>query len=112
MTLQQILSLSSKDIEKIRNFNVSYGKFIQKLSHEGKISFTYTSSRSYTVGNTGIKIGAIKAYPLSVFFNMNTIKKLIKEISKTIDLFILYDEEKNYNKDKYVVDDMVYKARY
>ncbi len=43
---------------------------------------------------------------------MNTIKKLIKEISKTIDLFILYDEEKNYNKDKYVVDDMVYKARY
>ena len=111
MTLQEILSLSSKEIEKIRNFNIDYGKFIQKLSHEGKISFTYTSSRSYTVGNTGIKIGAIKAYPLSVFFNMNTIKKLIREISKTIDLFILFDEEKNHNKEKHIVDDMVYKAR-
>ena len=33
MTLQEILSLSSKEIEKIRNFNIGYGKFIQKLSH-------------------------------------------------------------------------------
>ncbi|MBO4294994.1 MAG: hypothetical protein J5896_06090 [Alphaproteobacteria bacterium] len=111
MNLQEILLLPSQEIEKIRQFNVGYGKFIQKLSHEGKINFTYTSSRSYTIGNTGIKIGAIKAYPLSVFLNIATTKEIVKEISKTIDLFVLSGEEKNLNQEKHVVDDMVYKTR-
>ena len=111
MNLSEILSLPSQQIEYVRNFNINYGKYIQNLSHSGKINFTYTSSRSYTVGNTGIKIGAIKAYPLSVFFNKSIIKNIIEEIFKTIDSFVLLSETEQLNKEKYIVDDMVYKER-
>lgn len=111
MNLKEILRLPAAQIEQIRNFNIEYGKFIQKLSHSGQINFNYTSSRSYTVGNTGIKIGAIKAYPLSVFLNTSVTKKLVNEIFKTIDLFILSDEGKNLNPEKHEIDDMVYKKR-
>ncbi len=111
MHLQELISLPSQKIEKIRNLNIGYGQFIQKLSHEGKINFTYTSSRSYTIGNTGIKIGAIKAYPLSVFLNKSITKKLVNEIFKTIDLFITSDEGKKLTQEKHQVDDMVYKQR-
>lgn len=111
MSLQDILSLPAQQIEHIRNFNVNYGKFIQNLSHKGEIKFTYTSSRSYTVGNTGIKIGAIKAYPLSVFFNKKILKDIIAEIYKTIDAFVLYEDQKVTQAEKHIVDDMVYKIR-
>lgn len=111
MSLQKILSSPPKQIEQVRNFNVEYGKFIQKLSHSGQINFTYTSSRSYTVGNTGIKIGAIKAYPLSVFFNKTVTKNIVEEIFKTVDTFISVHKTQTPNQEKYIVDDMVYKER-
>ena len=111
MTLSEILALSPEKIETIRDLNVEYGKFIQRMSHSGKINFTYTSSRSYTVGNTGIKIGAIKAYPLSVFLNKITTKKIVTNIFKTIDLFLSSEYQKNINQEKYIVDDMVYRKR-
>ncbi|MBO7097108.1 MAG: hypothetical protein J6W11_00525 [Alphaproteobacteria bacterium] len=111
MSLQEILSLSPEQIDKVRHFNVEYGKFIQKLSHSGQINFNYTSSRSYTVGNTGIKIGAIKAYPLSVFFNKVVTKNIVNAIFKTIDLFISEHKTEVGEKEKHIVDDMVYKKR-
>ena len=111
MHLSEILALSADEIGVVRDFNIKYGKYIQDLSHQGIINFTYTSSRSYTIGNTGIKIGAIKAYPLSVFFNQSVLKKIVAEVFETIDNFIENEDGYTPDQEKHVVDDMVYKAR-
>ena len=111
MNLEEILALPAEEIGQIRDFNVKYGKYIQDLSHRGEINFTYTSSRSYTVGNTGIKIGAIKAYPLSVFFNRNVIKNIVEEVFGTIDAYIAAEDIYEPDTEVHLVDDMVYKAR-
>lgn len=111
MHLSEILTLSADEIGVIRDFNIKYGKYIQNLSHQGIINFTYTSSRSFTIGNTGIKIGAIKAYPLSVFFNQSVLKKIVAEIFETIDNFIKNEDGYATDQEKHIVDDMVYKAR-
>ena len=56
-------------------------------------------------------LGLKKAYPLSVFFNKSIIKNIIEEIFKTIDSFVLLSETEQLNKEKYIVDDMVYNER-
>lgn len=108
MNLQQILKLDKKDIDIIKNYNVAYGEYVKKLSHRGEINFTYTSSRSYTVKGTNIKIGALKAYPLSIFLTKHVTQTLIKEINKNIEDFMKTEIQIPLSENIYVPDDMVY----
>ena len=85
--------------------------YIKHLSLQGKISFAYTSSRSYKIKGTDIKIGAIKAYPLSVFLNRSIIKKLIKEINLSISSFQTEENRIFSNNKDYIPDDMVYREK-
>lgn len=111
LNLMEILNLNQKEIKYIKDYNVKYGKFVKDLSRKGEISFTYTSSRSYTVGNTNISLGAIKAYPLSVFFDKKSIKRIVKEIFKNIDSYITEEQKLVFNESCHVTDDMVYKIK-
>lgn len=108
LEMQDFYHLDSKDITAIREYNINYGKYILKKSIKGEISFTYTSSRSYKLPGTDIKIGAIKAYPMSVFLTKTEIDRLIQEIDKSI---LEYNEISNhdFSKDISISDDMVYK---
>ena len=110
LTLGEILKLPQEDISKIKEYNVNYGKYILEQSKNGKISFTYTSSRSYVVPGTDIKIGALKAYPMSVFLNDNEIDRVLKEINETI---VDYSKEdvKEYNNKVCISDNMVYREK-
>ncbi len=111
LDLQEILRLPLKEINKIKEYNIKYGNYIKHLSLQGKISFTYTSSRSYKIKGTDIKIGAIKAYPLSVFLNRSIIKKLIKEINLSISSFQTEENRIFSNNKDYIPDDMVYREK-
>ena len=90
--------------------NVNYSKYILEQSIRGNIRFTFTSSRSYVIPNTNIKLGVLKAYPMSVFLDYKEMDKILKEINKTIDEYSKIDISK-YDKKTTISDDMVYRER-
>jgi len=108
--LNQILKLPKEDIEKIRKYNINYGKFVLENAKSGKTSFIYTSSRSYTIPGTNTKIGAIKAYPMSVFLNYKEVDRLMKEINQSIEEYSLKNIN-NYNDKIGISDDFVYRDK-
>lgn len=109
--LDDIKTLNESQISEIKNYNIKYGEYIKKLGLENKVSFTYTSSRSYVLKGTNIKIGALKIYPLSVFLTRNVAKRLLKEMVKSIDNFIQEETQIKFSENKYFPDDMVYKEK-
>lgn len=107
MELDEIIGLKIDELNYIKEFNVNYAKFVLNLAVNNKIDFCYTSSRSYMIPNTNIKLGAIKAYPMSVFFNKAIAKKISCEIDKTIYEYINTSNKKYKNCE--LSDDMVYR---
>ena len=111
LSLSQILNLGAEAIQKIKEYNVNYAKYILEKGKNGEISFTFTASRSYKIPNTNIKLGALKAYPMSVFLNENEVVKLVKDIVNTIED---YEDKLNYidyEKLDTINDNMVYKEK-
>ena len=90
-SIKDFLKLGENEIDYIRQFNVNYGKFILKKEKKNKISFIYTSSRSYVIPGTNIKLGVLKAYPMSVFLNNKEIDRIIVEINQTIEKYLQLD---------------------
>lgn len=110
LDLEKLSKLKQEDLAVIREYNINYGKYIVEQSRKGNISFTYTSSRSYVLFGTNIKIGAIKAYPMSVFLTEGEVDRIILEIKKTIDDYSNIDVEKYRDKNE-ISDDMVYRNK-
>lgn len=98
-------------INDLKEFNVGFGKYILNKAINNKISFFFTSSRSYTLPNSDIKVGTLKVYPMSVFLNKNEVDRIIDELNKEIENYIeenkvitgidyFQDMSKDSNKDK------------
>ena len=81
-SLEEILGMSDDAIAAIREYNVRFAKFVLQKNKNNEISFTFTASRSYRVSGTNIQIGAIKAYPMTVFLNVDNVHSLAGEILK------------------------------
>ena len=109
--LEEILNLEEEEREKIKEYNINYAKYILKKGKNGEISFTFTSSRSYKIPNTNIKLGALKAYPMSVFLNENKVKSLVKEISISIEDYKKSLKNIDYTKLYTISDNMVYRNK-
>lgn len=106
--LEQIINLNENEHNKIREYNINYAKYVLEKSKNNNICFVYTSSRSYKLENTNIKIGAIKAYPMSVFLSKKEVDSLITEIINTINDYEIIKRE-NFDKKIEVSDNMVYR---
>ena len=104
LNLDEILKLSNQDLELIKRYNNNFSKFILSEAIKNKISFIITSSRSYIIPNTDIKIGALKAYPMSVYLTEQEIDKIIIQLNKILDEY-----EGNSNIDIEISDNMVYR---
>lgn len=89
---EDLYTFSSRKIDKIRDFNVGFGKYILNKAINNKISFFFTSSRSYTLPNSNIKVGTLKAYPMSVFLTREEVDRIICELNNEINNYI---NEKN-----------------
>lgn len=111
LTLDELKKLNEEQICEIKNYNIKYGEYIKELSLQGKINFTFTSSRSYVLKGTNIKIGALKIYPLSVFLTKAKSKFLLKEIIQNIDEFIKQEKNIQIKELKNSPEDMVYKEK-
>lgn len=108
LNLNQIINLSKKEHDEIREYNINYAKYVFEESKKNSIRFVYTSSRSYKIENTNIKIGAIKAYPMSVFSSKEEVDNLIAEITNTINKYEIRKKE-DFDKKIEVSDNMVYR---
>ena len=97
--------------EDIKEFNINYAKYILEKGKNGEITFTFTSSRSYKIPNTNIKLGALKAYPMSVFLNENEVNNLIEEISISIENYKKSLKNIDYTKLYNISDNMVYRSK-
>lgn len=102
-TEKDIYSFSEETISKLREFNVNFGKYILKRSINNKISFFFTSSRSYTLPNSNIKAGTLKAYPMSVFLDKKEVDRIVQELNKEIALYI-ETENIDLGKDEFFQD--------
>lgn len=111
LNLKDILKLKESELEEIRNYNINYAKYILEMGRKGEVSFTYTSSRSYKIPNTNIKLGTIKAYPMSVFLNEEEVKSILKEIFESIEKYKNNLEKIDYKKLSSISDDMVYRNK-
>lgn len=107
--LHDLWSLSNEEICEIRQYNLNYAKYIYHLSRNNMISFYYTASRSYKILNTNINIGAIKAYPMSVFLSETEIKRIISEVNTTIENYTKISQNMNFESDTIINDTMVYR---
>lgn len=108
-TLKDIIKLDEKQISDIREYNISYSKYILNKAINNEISFCYTSSRSYIIPLTNIKIGALKAYPMSIFLNKKNVSNIVNEIENTIELF---NNEHSTTTNKFELSDgMVYRDK-
>lgn len=85
---EDILHFTKEQITEIREFNIGYGKYVISESVNGRISFFFTSSRSYTLPGTDIKVGTLKAYPMSVFLNFKEVERIVSEVNRSIEEYI------------------------
>ena len=111
LTLDEIVKLSEEKIDEIREYNINYAKFISQKGKRGEISFTYTSSRSYKIPHTNIKLGTIKAYPMSVFLNEKEIERIIIEVMQTIEDYKKSLPYIDYEQLSSMEDNMVYRNK-
>ncbi len=84
-SLSELLKLPLHNLNEIKNYNVNFAKYVLECNKNEKISFTFTSSRSYEIIGTKIKLGAIKAYPMSVYLNETNMQMIVNEIIQTIE---------------------------
>lgn len=85
---KDLYTYSPETINKIKEFNVGFGKYILNKVINNKISFFFTSSRSYTLPNSNIKVGTLKAYPMSVFLTKEEVDRIIDELNNEIENYI------------------------
>lgn len=85
---KDLYTYSPEIIDKIKEFNVGFGKYILNKVINNKISFFFTSSRSYTLPNSNIKVGTLKAYPMSVFLTKEEVDRIIDELNNEIENYI------------------------
>ena len=111
LSIEEILKLNKSELEEIKKYNINYAKYILEKAKNDEISFTCTSSRSYKIPKTDIKLGALKAYPMSVFFNNEEVKLIVKEVFNSIDDYKRDIEKFDYMKLFSISDDMVYRDK-
>ena len=109
LSIEEIIKLPSTEIEFIKKYNVDFSKFILDKARNNLINFTFTSSRSYKYNGTNINLGALKIYPISVFFDKEEATKLVKNIINEIKEYKY--NTKSYENEISISDDMVYKER-
>lgn len=101
-TQADLYNFSDEKIALLREFNVNFGKYVLSNVIDNNSSIFFTSSRSYTLPNSDIKVGTLKAYPMSVFLTKDEVDRLIIELESMIDRYIY--GEVTYDSKEYFED--------
>lgn len=82
--INDLKRLGESELRKVRELNVSFGKKIISDCVQKKKHFIFTASRSYCVPGTDIQVGALKAYPMSIFFDTVQAITIAEEVRSSI----------------------------
>lgn len=82
MVEDELKKLDESKIKGIKELNNGFSAYLLLLSRKHVIDFYFPSSRSYKITNTDIVIGALKAYPTSIYLSKNKVESVIKELCK------------------------------
>ena len=102
LSIEEIIKLPLAEIEFIKKYNVDFSKFILNRAKNNLINFTFTSSRSYKYNGTNISLGALKIYPISVFFDKFLFPDDIKCIFCGKDIPSFYEKPYCENCEKHI----------
>lgn len=108
LSQEKILALPLAETDKIKNYNLSFTDFIIRRCYEKKSGFIFTASDVFSVRDTGVVIGMIKAYSLSLLADENALIELVKEIDTAKSLFDTERDSFN-SSNHYKPVDMVYR---
>ena len=105
---EEILALPITETDRIKEYNLRFANYITRICYEKNKGFIFTASDVFAVRDTGVVIGMIKAYSLSVLTNTNILNEIIKEID---DAKTKFDNENSTFSDSeyYKPVDMVYR---
>ena len=109
LCVQDFKNLTPEQIQQIKTYNQKFALFVEQQAHLGTITFTFTASRSYVLPESKITVGALKLYPMSVYFDKDVALNVAAQMQSMIKFF-----EKNYDKltlreNQYVPADLVYR---
>lgn len=95
---EELTTLTAEEISLVRDLNLNLGKKIILDCVQQKKHFIFTASRSYMLPGTNVKIGALKAYPMSVFFDRSQAISLAAEVKESIsELYDSIDRTNQYD---------------
>ena len=101
-----IYKLDLQTANYIQKHNSNFANFILKNAINREIDFVFTSSRSYVLQGTNIKIGALKAYPMSPFLTCEKIDEILVQLKLMIKKF---ENSEKSNNSLTILDNMVYR---
>lgn len=106
--IERIKNFSKQEISIIQEYNVGFSSFLLKKCLNNQSNVYFTSSRSFCLPNSNIKIGALKAYPASPFLKVEMISDIVSSLFDSIDEYGKLTNNSN-SKEIYIIkDDMVY----
>lgn len=105
--LADIQKLSKEEVAEIKKYNVDFSSYLLMRCLKKESSFYFTSSRSYVIPGTDISIGALKAYPTSIYFDEEQIDRIMEEMETCMEAYGNRDAAEGLLKP--IADNMVYK---
>lgn len=99
-TISDILSFNNEEIDELIEYNRRFLHYIKNYSNSLRFSLTY--SKSFKLGTTDIKLGALKMFQMSPIVSNEKWSGLIDELQKAKKFFDLNDNgiNKNYKTSK------------
>ena len=108
LNINNIKKISKETELEIREYNVNFSQYVLWAGRHGLVNFTFTSSRSYKLPGTEIKLGVLKSYPTSIFLDEKNVEIILKQLFDLVEKFKDCQMENN----GFLIDDnMVYKGR-
>lgn len=90
--------LKTEEIEKFGQFNYKFYLYLLEKQKQGKCWFTLDYSSGYHILSNGKKLGVLKAYPMSPYFDRKSVDKLVsdlhnylKDFKKIKDVFEIHE---------------------
>jgi len=91
LTKSQILALARQETDIIKQYNLNYAKYVRERYECGTSGFILTASDVFTVRNTDVVIGMMKAYSLSVQADSAILAEIVRSIAALKEEFDTID---------------------
>ena len=111
LDLNELLKLGEEEQNRIKKYNVNFAKYVRAMARDERTWIAFTSSRSHLVPGTNVSFGTLKAYPMSVFFDKESVGKIMIELDRLLESYKRLASDGGQFDGDAISDDMVYRKR-